>query len=438
MRPHPLIARRTPTLFRARTLAAAAALTCTALAVPAVAAPPTARAGALPPDRITIIVGGAPAYRLDGGLLSGGIAVLDATPDYNTTKVQGQGTLRGAKGGKATVRFALSRSLAGLSGTFDLQDPAAGVQVSANIAGGVQAPSDGTVTWQGRGTVRTGDRSSTRTVGFTVQDRHPDPGDHAIHLLHAGQRRVAILRLPDGYDGRPLPALFHFPGLFETPLFAEFFGRMADYARTRGFIMITPEHHGTGWQGVAGGQPGRDVDDPGFVSALQDVLVRRFHADPRRLYASGMSNGGFFTSKLACENKRFAAFAPVSGQLQDQAACHPGRAVPVLMIHGDADPIVPYATATAAAPFWARNNGCGTTTTDTDLPDAHPSDGTTVTEHAYNGCPAAAPVILYQVKGGGHNWPGGTPYLGPLLGGTTQDIDANAVIWNFVSRFRLG
>ncbi|MFB4303126.1 alpha/beta hydrolase family esterase [Actinomadura sp. NTSP31] len=430
MSPHPLTPRRR------RRLAAGVALTCAALAVPAAASAPSARADALRPDRITVTVDGAPAYRLDGDLRSGGITVTEATPDYNTNKVQGQGTLSGANGGTATVRFGLSRTLAGLSGTFSLDD--AGVQISATVISGVQTPSDGTVTWQGQGTVKLGGKTSTRTVGFTVQDRHPDPGDHAIHLVHAGQARVAILRLPDGYDGTPLPALFHFPGLFETPLFAEFYGRMADYAKTRGFIMITPEHYGTGWQGVAGGQPGADVDDPGFVSALQDVLVQRFNADPRRLYASGMSNGGFFTSKLACENKRFAAYAPVSGQLGDQAACHPGRTVPVLMIHGDADPIVPYSTATAAAPFWARNNGCAATTTDTDLPDTHPDDGTTVTRHDYDGCPAGAPVILYQIKGGGHNWPGGTPYLGPLLGGTTEDIDANAVIWDFVSRFRLG
>ncbi|MEO3822702.1 hypothetical protein [Actinomadura sp. B10D3] len=85
---------------------------------------------------------------------------------------------------------------------------------------------------------------------------------------------MAILRLPDDYDGSPRPVLFHFPGLIETPWMAEFFGRMAHYARTRGFIMITPEHHGIGWQGVAGGAPAPDVDDPGFVNAR--------HGDGRR------------------------------------------------------------------------------------------------------------------------------------------------------------
>jgi poly(3-hydroxybutyrate) depolymerase len=390
-----------------------------------------------PSDHLTVTAAGAPAYRLDGDLSGGGISVLDNVATYETDKVQGQGTLPGAHGGTATVNIQITHGLLGLSGTFALNDPQAQVQITANVFGNVTAPADGTITWQANGTVKRGTRSATEQVGFTLLDRHPDPGDHAIRITHAGQKRNAILRLPDNYDGTPRPVLFHFPGLGETPGLAEYYGRMADFAQTRGFIMITPEHYGLGWQGVAGGPTSPDVDDPGFVTELQDILIQRFNADPRRLYASGMSNGGFFTSKMACDNKRFAAYVPVSGQLNDQAACHPGRPVPIVLIHGDGDPLVPYSTAPEAARFWAGNNGCGTATTDTDLPDIDPNDNTTVTRHDYRDCPASAPVILYQIKGGGHNWPGGIPFLGPVLGGTTYDISANTVIWDFVSRFHL-
>jgi poly(3-hydroxybutyrate) depolymerase len=398
---------------------------------------PAASADTVSPDHITVTAGDGSAYRLEGALSSGSIVVTDNVNDYNTQQIRGQGTLAGTSGGNATVTFQISRGLLGLSGTFALNDPGANVQISANVNGNVQAPSNGTVTWRGTGTLRRGDQPSTATVGFTVQDRHPDPGDHAIRITHAGQQRNAILRLPDDYDGSPRPALFHFPGLLEWPGAAEFFGRMADYAQTRGHIMITPEHYGAGWQGVPGGPTSPDVDDPGFVTRLQDILVERFNADPRRLYASGMSNGGWFTSKMACENKRFAAYAPVAGQLRDQAGCQPGRRIPIVLIHGDADPLVPYSDVPDAAAFWARNNGCDTTATQTALPDTHPEDNTTVVRHDYRDCPSSAPVQLYQIKGGGHNWPGGIPYLGPVLGGTTYDIDANEVIWNFVSKYQL-
>jgi poly(3-hydroxybutyrate) depolymerase len=423
--------------LRGRTRKTIASLLATTLvAVLPVLSPSPAQAETPPPnDGITITAAGTPAYRLEGDL-TGRIRVTDTVSGYETKTVQGQATLPGAAGGTATVNIQITRGLLGLSGTFTLTDPQASLNITANVLGNVRSPSDGTITWQGIGTVQRGTQSSLQTVGFTLLDRHPDPGDHAVHLTHAGQKRQAILRLPDDYDGTPRPVLFHFPGLVESPSIAEFIGRMADYAQTRGFIMITPEHYGQGWQGVPAGTTSPDVDDPGFINKLQDLLIQRFNADPRRLYASGMSNGGFFTSKMACENTRFAAYAPVSGQLANPAACHPGRPVPIVLIHGDADFIVPYTHVPAASQFWARNNGCDPTSTATDLPDTH-KDNTTVTRHDFPGCPANAPVILYQIKGGGHNWPGGIPFIGPFLGGATYDIDANTVIWNFVSQYRL-
>ncbi|GAA3207529.1 hypothetical protein [Actinocorallia longicatena] len=398
-----------------------------------------AQAAAPAEDRLTVSVAGTPAYTLAGDLSSGAIAVLDNVATFETDKIQGGGTLPGSAGGQASVTFKIARN-GSLKGTFTLADPGAGVEITAAVDGGVTTPAEATVRWEGQASVRRAAGTTRQRVTVTVQDRRPDPGDHAIRITHAGQARNAILRLPDDYDGTARPVLFHFPGLGESPGIAEYYGRMSDYAQTRGFIMITPEHYGIGWQGVLAGTPSPALDDPGFVNRLQDILVQRFNADPERLYASGMSNGGFFTSKMACENRRFAAYVPVSGQLTDQAArdaCHPGRPVPIVLIHGDGDFVVPYGQAPDSARFWARNNGCAATTTDTNLPDKAPGDNTTVVRHDYTGCPATAPVILYEIKGGGHNWPGGTPFLGPFLGGTTYDIDANAVIWDFVSRYRL-
>ncbi|MFV2176618.1 alpha/beta hydrolase family esterase [Actinomadura sp. LOL_016] len=396
-------------------------------------------AHAAPPvqDRVVVTADGSPAYSLTGDLSSGGIAVLDNVATYETDRIEGTGTLPGSAGGAASVSFKIAKQGFSLKGEFTIKDPGAGVEITAAVDGGVTVPGAATVTWAGKGTVRHGDGSADRRVTFTIQDRRPDPGDHAIRITHAGQQRNAILRLPDDYDGTARPALFHFPGLLETPGIAEFYGRMADYAQTRGFIMVTPEHYGIGWQGVLAGTPSPDVDDPGFVRRLQDILVDRFNADPKRLYASGMSNGGFFTSKMACENERFAAYVPVAGQLNDPAACHPGRHVPIVLIHGDGDFVVPYSTVRPALDFWTRNNDCGTRTVATNLPDIAPDDNTTVVRHDHPDCPADGPVTLYEIKGGGHNWPGGTPFLGPFLGGTTYDISANAVIWDFVSSHRL-
>jgi poly(3-hydroxybutyrate) depolymerase len=233
--------------------------------------------------------------------------------------------------------------------------------------------------------------------------------------------------------------LHHFPGLYETAVVADTFGHLREHADRHGYLLVIPEHQGPGWQGVLGGTPAPpDLDDPGFVRALVATVNERFGGDPRRTYASGMSNGGFFTSLLGCRLADvFAAFAPVTGQLNDPATCAPGRPVPVLMIHGDADPLVPYCTTVPAALFWTTNNGCRGDTLDIPLPDVDPADGTRAVVHRYRGCPARAPVVLIQVVGGGHAWFGGDPYPVEWLGRAGRDLVANDAIWSFVSRFRL-
>jgi hypothetical protein len=184
-----------PSHLRPKVIAAPLA----ALLVAALAAlsPPAAEAAVPPNDHLTVTAAGSPAYRLDGDLTGGGISVTDVVGNYQTKAVKGQATLPGAAGGTATVNIQISRGTLGLSGTFSLNDPQAGVQITANVSGNVLAPADGTITWQANGTVKRGSQSSTQAVGFTLLDRRPDPGDHAVHLVHAGQDRVAILRLPD-------------------------------------------------------------------------------------------------------------------------------------------------------------------------------------------------------------------------------------------------
>jgi poly(3-hydroxybutyrate) depolymerase len=269
-------------------------------------------------------------------------------------------------------------------------------------------------------------------------------GTTTVTLTHAGQERRALVHVPAGYDGNtPLPTLLHFPGLLETPEFAELFDHHFEHADANGYLMVIPEHYGAGWQGVPGGPESPDVDDPGFIRALLDVLHQRYNADPARTYASGMSNGGFFTHLTACRlNDRFAAFAAVAGQMAPDlvASCSPGRALPMLMLHGDGDPVVTWDGEPTPVPptteFWSGNNGCLPTPTSTDLPNTDPLDNTTVTRHDWTGC--AAPVTLYQIRNGGHTWPGGTPFLPPpLLGWHTYDISANDIIWEFVRGTRL-
>jgi poly(3-hydroxybutyrate) depolymerase len=378
---------------------------------------------------------GSPAYRISGAVASGGVAVIDDIGNFQTMSITGRAVLPG----NVETNFAVTKGLFDFGGTITLTDPSAGVSINANVSGGVTRVADDTVKWSGSATVKRGTASSQQTVTVTVVDKVLDPGDHAVHLKHDGQDRNAIVRVPTGKGGVPgLPAIFHFPGLLESPTIANLFDKLEPAADKNGYLLVIPEHFGIGWQGVQAGTPFPDVDDPGFIRELAKVVQTRFGADANRTYSSGMSNGGFFTSLTGCLlTDVFAAFAPVSGQLNEPATCKPGRPVPIVMFHGDADPLVAYSTTAPAAAFWAKNNGCGTTTIDTKLPDVDPNDGTTVIKHEYRDCPANAPVVLYQIVGAGHSWPGGDPYPISQLGLATKDIDANQVISDFTSRFTL-
>jgi poly(3-hydroxybutyrate) depolymerase len=424
-----------PWLIAASSFAMAVAVTpalpLTADAAPAAVAP----TAAAPADNITVATTSGTAYRVSGDVVSGGVAVLDDIFDYSTASVTGQAALAG----NVATTFAVTKGLFGLSGSIKTSDPGAGVQINANVKGGVTRVSDDTVRWSGWATVTRGSASTWQNVTVTLIDRAIDPGNHAVHITHANQARNAIVHVPTGKGGvQGLPAVFHFPGLIETPMIAHLFGKLEPASDQNGYLLVTPEHFGVGWQGVQGGTTSPNVDDPGFVRALAETVQTRFGADVSRTYASGMSNGGFFTSLMACQLPDvFAAFAPVSGQLNDAASCTPGRKIPVIMFHGDADPIVSYDTAPAAARFFSTNNGCSVFTNDTNLPDVDPNDGTTVIRHEYRDCPANAPVVLYQIVGGGHAWPGGDPYPLVPLGPATKDINGNQLIWNFVSRFTL-
>ncbi|GAA3383579.1 alpha/beta hydrolase family esterase [Cryptosporangium minutisporangium] len=425
------LSQRTPP----RLLAALCGLTIAIAAVPVTAGPATAAPAETLADSITVEAAGSPAYRVSGAVTSGGIAVLDDIVTFGTQSVNGRAVLPGG----AETTLAITKELLGFRGTVTVDDPNAGVRIEATVNGGVTRVSDTTVRWSGSATVRRGSTSSRRTVTVTVVDRVLDPGNHAVRFAHAGQNRSAIVRVPAGRGGAVgLPALFHFPGLLETPAIAHQYAELEPAADSNGYLLVTPEHFGIGWQGVQAGTPFPDVDDPGYIRALAAVVTGRFGADPARIYSSGMSNGGFFASLTACKlSDVFAAYAPVAGQLNDPASCAPGRPVPVVMFHGDADPLVGYGTTAPAATFWATNNGCDATTTDTALPDVDPRDGTTVIRHEYRNCPASAPVVLYQIVGGGHTWPGGEPYPLVPLGNASKDIDANQVLWEFVSRFSL-
>jgi polyhydroxybutyrate depolymerase len=137
--------------------------------------------------------------------------------------------------------------------------------------------------------------------------------------------------------------------------------------------------------------------------------------------------------RLACElSNRIAAIASVTG-LQAFFPCNPPKPVPVLDMHGTADPVVPYVGVASTISFWVEHNGCPQEPVITDLPDINQTDSSTVTTSYYGSCNNSTEVILYTIKNGEHSWPGSII----MLGVTNKDINASNEIWNFFRKFNL-
>lgn len=214
------------------------------------------------------------------------------------------------------------------------------------------------------------------------------------------------------------------------------FDRLAD---RDGFVVAYPDAVAGQWHS---GHPGETAtsDDVGFLSALIDALANAYGVDPKREYATGFSNGASMTYRLACERPdKIAAIAPVSGGLAERlmrrCAQLSHRPVPLALIHGTADPVVPFASGELEGnlAYWVRRNGCATTSTAAYLPDADPGDGTRTRVERYAGCKDEADVILYAIEGGGHHWPGGDePFRLEPRGNIPRDFDGADVIWNFL------
>ena len=263
-------------------------------------------------------------------------------------------------------------------------------------------------------------------------------------ITHDGIQRDYILYIPELYDGNTaVPLVLNFHGYGSNAAQQMFYGDFRDIADTEGFLLVHPE--GTtfiGDQFWNVGFPGlsSNIDDVGFTEALIDELATLYTIDLDRVYATGMSNGGFMSFLLACQlSEKIAAVASVTGSMTQDTFddCNAQHPTPVLQIHGTDDGVVLYNGNNLSIPiadvisYWVDFNNCETTPTTTTLPDVDVSDGSTIEHSVYEDGDNGITTEHMKVIGGGHTWPGSVINTA----GTNQDIDASMEIWLFFSRF---
>jgi polyhydroxybutyrate depolymerase len=280
--------------------------------------------------------------------------------------------------------------------------------------------------------------------------------EETVVLTHGGRERRYHLHvppqsaLPAGAIGLPVVVVLHGGGGNGAQVREQTgFGELAD---RQGFVAVFPD--GTGplrekrlltWN--SGGIPvyaaEHDVDDVGFLRAVVADVSRRTAIDPLRVFAVGHSNGAMMCHRLAREAADvFVGIAAVSGAM-NFAAKDGQLPVAALLLHGTADQHVRYeggapresvgragertdASVQAAIDYYVARNGLRRAPQTT-------IDGKVridTFDLGADGKPAAAPLRVVTLDGGGHAWPGSASKA-RLLADRPFPFAAAAQIWAF-------
>ena len=277
-----------------------------------------------------------------------------------------------------------------------------------------------------------------------------------INITFDGVARNFIVYLPSGYNNSgKMPLIFAIHGGSGTPEGMINIANFKTIADRDKVVLVYPEGVQKNWNDGRPTAPNQlGINDVGFFNQMCDYMINNYSVDAKKIYATGISNGGFMSTRLGCElSNRIAAIAVNAATIEATTIapnCKPNRPVPALYIHGTTDPLVPFlggqitaggtAGGTILSHFqaidkWVTINGCNPTPTVTDLPDIA-NDGTTIKQRVYSGGANGSEVVSYVVLNGGHTWPQGYQYLNEaIIGKTSQDMNACEVIWTFLKRF---
>ncbi len=265
---------------------------------------------------------------------------------------------------------------------------------------------------------------SAKTVQTTCKliGSWPANSTKQLSLPTSNGNRDILVHLPQDFsEDHYYPLLLFYPGKSATAQ-----GAQAAYGLDQlPAIIVYPSptvgvDGQTAWEGAPYSSP---ADDVAFTAIILDKLQSDLCIDRTKIYAAGMSNGGGFASMLSCElPDRFAAYAIVSGAMYyPHGDCKPDRPTPLITIHSDSDPIVPFAGSTARnlPPIYnwtamrADMNNC------TKIQTAQPQPSIATT--TWTGCRDNATVQNVVIHGGGHTW-----------GQVSNDY-----LWQFLSQFSL-
>ena len=304
----------------------------------------------------------------------------------------------------------------------------------------------------------------------------PESGSYVFTLTFDGMQRDYRLHVPPAAaSGKPLPLVLNLHGATQNAQLEEITSDMDPNADMNGYLVAYPD--GTriskvltpdpiaknaqyGWNaGMCCGLPvTKHINDVGFLLKVISDIAAKTPVDLRRVYMTGISNGGMMAYAMAAEaSGHIAAISSVSGQVEIPVI-HPTRAVPTMEFHSVNDPIAKFDGTPSANPLdrlsvmqgidqWVKADGCDKEpTTGAAIVGAAGSisAGETATPITYTHCRSGTEVALWRFTGSGHVWPGSPLNMGPkknwILAGVGRGIilvNADETMWQFFEKYSL-
>ena len=233
-----------------------------------------------------------------------------------------------------------------------------------------------------------------------------------FQLNHDFIARTYYVSYPDNLEEQEsAPLIINMHGYGSSALSQRFYSEMDEFAHEQGIAVVYPQgivnsigytswNIGTFWDFS-------NLDDVGFINAMIDKISRDFNIDQNRIYACGMSNGGYMSYELACElEEKIAAFGSVTGNfmLNSDQECDFSREIPIIHFHGTSDSVVDYyppsfddaLTVFESADFWSEYNGF-------DL-ESMEELNSNVEIYTFSNNQSNTVFKHYKVYGGEHDW----------------------------------
>lgn len=277
------------------------------------------------------------------------------------------------------------------------------------------------------------------------------PGDYTFSIVHDGLTRLYRVHVPQRYSATtaaPLVLAFHGGGGDMNYMAMDKYYGLISKAEAAGFVVVFPNGFSrlnsgkfATWDAGTCCAAARDqkVDDVGFVRQIIGNVTQQLNIDRKQIYATGMSNGGMLTYRLACEMAdTFKAIASVAGT-DNTTNCSPKEPIAILHIHArnddhvlfnggagktfrDMSKISDFTSVPATIAKWVKLNSCNPSPQRVlEKPGAYCDK--------YAHCAGNVAVQLCVTESGGHSWPGGTKPRGDEP--PSQALSADDVMWTF-------